>query len=532
MYALLIVDDEKSVVDSLALTIPWEDSGIEEVHRAYSAEEAMDITSRFAIDVMITDIRMPEMDGLELIRLIRLSAPRIRSIILSGHDEFEYAQQAIRYQAMNYMLKPVDTRALVKAVEEAIKNIEQEWENISSMQQIQHMLHANLPVLQNQFLNDLLQNKPMSQHILEERLKILDLPIRMEDNYRMMVIRMEEEFSGYDLQSLSLLEYAITNIADEVFTPFGLWHCITDQGYLVFLIHHEDRKTLNSVDSFAVKLQNHVQKFLKGAISICLGQERLFPEGLSEGFNRCVAVIQQNVGEHKSYFITVDDQLPNPVVDQGYLQLLEPPLLPQLLEAGNWEEAIAKIKRVLSVDGEGSDLSHEVLYTCLLYLSSTFAIVFRSQHVTLDELLNEEFDLMIRKKSQISSHRVYAWAEKIIQFHRSRAINQIRHTHDDIVSSVHAYIQNHLSDGISLQIIADHVGLHPVYLSKVYKTATGETIGDYLFRLRMQRAVHLLTQTDLKVADVSKKLGFMAPPHFIKIFKKQYGCTPQEYRNR
>lgn len=94
MYALLIVDDEKSVVDSLALTIPWEDSGIEEVHRAYSAEEALDIASRFAIDVMITDIRMPEMDGLELIRLIRLSAPRIRSIILSGHDEFEYAQRS------------------------------------------------------------------------------------------------------------------------------------------------------------------------------------------------------------------------------------------------------------------------------------------------------------------------------------------------------------------------------------------------------------------------------------------------------
>ncbi|MCZ1269530.1 response regulator, partial [Paenibacillus tundrae] len=165
MYDLLIVDDEKSVVDSLALTIPWEEHSIQEVHRAYSAAEALDIASKHAIDIMITDIRMPEMDGLELILEIRKFSHKIRCIILSGHDEFEYAQKAVQYQATNYLLKPIDTDELIHSVTAAIQDIEHEWEEISSFQQIQHALHANLPLLRNQLLNDLLQNKAMSDHI-------------------------------------------------------------------------------------------------------------------------------------------------------------------------------------------------------------------------------------------------------------------------------------------------------------------------------------------------------------------------------
>lgn len=120
----------------------------------------------------------------------------------------------------------------------------------------------------------------------------------------------------------------------------------------------------------------------------------------------------------------------------------------------------------------------------------------------------------------------------MINQRRKQASNQLMNAHEQITSKVRTYIQEHLAEGISLQVIADYIGLHPVYLSKVYKTVTGETIGDYLYSLRMNRASYLLLNSDLKIADVSKALGFLAPPHFIKIFKKHYGCTPQEFRTR
>lgn len=121
MYQLLIVDDEKSVVDSLALTIPWSDYGIEEVHMAYSAAEALEIAGHQAIDIMITDIRMPEMDGLELIERVNQLSKKMKCIILSGYDDFQYAQKALKANTFNYLLKPVIIEELIESVQKRCK---------------------------------------------------------------------------------------------------------------------------------------------------------------------------------------------------------------------------------------------------------------------------------------------------------------------------------------------------------------------------------------------------------------------------
>lgn len=532
MYQLLIVDDESSVVDSLALTIEWDEQGIETVHRAYSADEALEIANKHAIDVLVTDIRMPEMDGLELIAQIRLFSRKMRCIILSGHDEFEYAQKAIEFGTMNYLLKPVDIDALIRAVRAGIEDIEREWEEISSRRRLQQTLHAHLPLLRNQLLNDLLRNKPIRNELLEERLSILGLSFRTGSPYRMMVIRLEEDFSSYDLQSLSLLEYAVGNIGEEVFQDlYEVWHGASEQGYLVFLIRSREEGGLALADSFAVKLQNHVQKFLKGSLSICLSGTSSFPQEISETYLASVSSIHRKVGNHQSYFITMEDA-PAPARERARLSLLEPPLLPSLLEEGNWDEAVAKVHRILRMSEPDAEPSADHLLTVLLYLSSALSLSFSSEDGSVEEQLGEEFDLLLRKKSQLTRQRILEWSERRIGDLRSRASHEMEDSHQQIASKVRAFIQTHLAEGISIQLVADHVKLHPVYLSKVYKTVTGETIGDYLYRTRMERAAHLLRDTELRIAEISGQLGFLAPPHFIKIFKKQYGCTPQEFRNR
>lgn len=531
MYQVLIVDDEVSAVDSLALTIPWENYAIEVVHRAYSAQQALQLAKSHAIDLMITDIRMPEMNGLELIEAIKLYSSKIRTIILSGHDEFEYAQQAITQGAIRYLLKPVNIGQLIEAVIFSIESIEKEWEEISSYQRIKQALHANKPLLKSQFLLDLLNNKTRSTALLEERLSALEINLTIGDPFMLMVARLEEEFAVYDIKSLSLLEFAISNIAEEVFQEvFSLWHCITEQGYLVFVIISQDKEKLTLADSYAVKLQNHIQKYLKGSLSICLSEKAFFPDNLSELYRDCVSSINRNAGKNKSFFLIANEVQPR----EKYLtnHLNEPPLLSTLLESGNWEEATVKLKRILMLNYDGTELSEDHLFTILLYLSSAFSTSFRSDSMSLDELLGEEFLLMLRKKSQLSRQRIWEWANQIIRIMREQSSHQIENSHQQIAAKVRAFIQAHLAEGISLQTIAEHIKLHPVYLAKVYKLATGETVGNYLYQLRMERAVYLLLNTELKISEVSNQLGFLAPPHFIKVFKKQYGCTPQEYRTR
>src|SRR5690606_37232891 len=136
---------------------------------------------------------------------------------------------------------------------------------------------------------------------------------------------------------LSLFEYAVSNIAEEVFQElFELWHCITDQGYLVFLIKSTDIDGLALVDSYAVKLHNHAQKYLKGSLSICLSRIKTFPNDLADVYLNSISAIHRNIGKHKSYFITTDDEV-LPKQTKNVNHLLEPPALQSLLESGSWE---------------------------------------------------------------------------------------------------------------------------------------------------------------------------------------------------
>ncbi|QOS79410.1 response regulator [Paenibacillus sp. JNUCC31] len=532
MYQLLIVDDESSVVESLTLTIPWEKYGIENIYSACSAQEALQIASKHSIDIMITDIRMPEIDGLELIERIQHFSRKIRIIILSGHDEFDYAKKAMKLQVLDYLLKPINFDELIHSVRKAIQDIENEWKEISSLNRIQQTLHANLPLLRSQLLNDLLNNKSIPKNILEERLNTVGVSFRLDDSYLMMVLRMEEDFSGYELQSLSLLEYAITNIAEEVFIElFELWHCITEKGYLVFLVKSSDQQALKMVDSFAVKLQNHVQKYLKGSLSICLSKLGRFPDGLPALYLSSVNAINRNIGHNKSFFLTLDPINQEPPQERIHSEMQAPPLLPFLLDSGDWDEVLSKIDRILSIKGSSIEYTQDQLFSILLYLSSSFSLVFITENNELNEELNEELNLLLQKKGHLSKQRIYDWAKKNIECLKLRALDNIKDSHNHIVARIRTFIQKKLSTGISIQDAANHVGMHPVYLSKVYKTVTDETIGDYIYRIRMERAVQLLKNTDMKVSEISGQLGYLAVPHFIKIFKKEFGTTPQDFRN-
>ncbi len=532
MYQLMIVDDETSVVDSLALTIPWERCGIGKVYRAYSGQEALQIAAKQSIDIMITDIQMPEMDGFELIEQVRRFSPKIRNIILSGHDDFKYAQKAITHQTIEYLLKPVNFKMLVKIVEKAIRNLESELLESISYQHMKQTVEVNMPLLKSQLLNDLLKNKEIELHHLQKRLSVINTTFQSDDLFKMLVIRIEEDFSGYDLKSISLLEFAVNNIAEDVFQDrYKLWSCITDQGYLVYVIKSKNRDDLNIVDSYAVKLQNYVQKFLKGSLTICLSNLGIFPNDLYTIYRKAVKTILQNVRTNKSNFITIS----NGEVDlkwEDTVNFHESPTILSLLESNDWEGALSRISHILSINDKQFEPSQDHLYRAFLYLASSFSSIFKGEDKTVEEQLGDDFYLLLHKKSLITKQRVFDWAEKNIHRLMEQTSHQLEDSQQRIVAQVRSYIHENLASDISLQALAEKVNLHPVYLSKLYKNITNETISDYILQLRMDRADYLLRNSRLRITEVSNELGFFSQSHFIKVFKKQFGCTPQQHRHK
>ncbi|BBH19054.1 DNA-binding response regulator [Paenibacillus baekrokdamisoli] len=531
---MIIVDDEAHWVDNLAMHKPWHKLGIEQVHKAYSAHEALQILETHPIDIVISDIIMPEMTGIELIERIRIRDKKIKCIILSGHSDFEYTKEALRNQAVDYLLKPPTDDELFGAVKAAIDQLNTEWENISSYERTQYTLRENLPLLRGQLLLDGLHGHRMPADEWSRKLTNYGLPFSNGD-CALLLVRMEEDFEQYKNNGQQLMEYAIVNMAEEIIGEFTeVWGVKEEHGYLVFLLQlKEDCSDIGKetiLEKLAIQLQYKVKQFLKGSLSIVMTEWFRFPEKLADRYLKALAYFRQIVGEEREFVMRVGELAQND--SHGTLDVIHmPPTLINLLEAGRWDSAEEKLVTVFAeLDDKWSESLEHCMEAGFLIASSFAHLAHRNGH-TLSNLLGPDIEPMQSGEAFSSINKLRKWSISVLGKLKEGASNEIKDIRLLYVQKIQEFVEKNLHDDVSLRKLADHVNLHPTHLSKIYKIETGEGISNYVSALRMDRACHLLKTTDKKVYEISIEIGYLDPAYFIKVFKRQFGVTPQEYRD-
>ena len=531
---MLIVDDEAHWVDNLALNKPWDTLGIEQVHRAYSATEALQLIDTHPIDIVISDIQMPEMSGLELIEKVRVRDKRIKCIILSGHSDFEFAKKAVQHKAVDYLLKPPTDQELFGAVTTAIDQLNAEWELISSMERTQYTLRENLSLLRGQLLLDALQGQRMPVDEWERKLGNYELPFKYGDS-ALMLVRLEEEFGQYKNNGQPLIEYAIINMAEEIMGEFmEVWGVKEEHGYLVFLLQLKGLGTdigkETILEKLSLQIQYKVKQFLKGSLSIVITEWFPFPDQLPDRFRQATAYFRQIVGDEREFVMRVSDVEHS--TEQGPLDALYlPPSLINLLEAGHWDAAEAKLMAVFAELDTKWPESWEHCMEAGFLISASYTHLAHSNGHTLVNLLGTDMEPLQNGEAFSTISKLRKWSLSALAKLQEGTSNEVKDTRSLYVKKIQEFTDKNLHLDVSLRVLADHVNLHPTHLSKIYKIETGEGISEYISRLRMERACHKLKTTTKKVYEIGMEIGYMDPAYFIKIFKKQFGVTPQEFRD-
>ncbi|CAI6059179.1 response regulator [Cohnella sp. JJ-181] len=532
---MIIVDDEAHWVDNLSMHKPWHTLGIERVHKAYSAREALQIIDTHPIDIVISDIIMPEMTGVELIEKIREYDKRIKCIILSGHADFDYAQQAVRNHAIDYLLKPPTDEDLFGAVRAAIGQLQAEWERISSLERTQFALRENLPLLRGQLLLGAIRGERMSAEAWTRKLDTYGLPFR-DGDCALALVRLEDEFGDSRNDGQHLVEYAVTNIAEEIFREsMEVWSVKEEHGYLAFLLQSKRGETVDRPDllleNLAMQVQAKVKQYLKGSLSVVITEPFRFPERLPEQYRTAASCFRRIVGDEREFVMKVDPTEQASAL--GALEVLHrPPVLLHLLEAGRWEAAEEKLAAVFEeLEDKGSE-SWEHCLEVGFAISSAFMHLAHRGGLTLAGLLGPEIELLQHGEAFASIGKLRKWSLGALAKLRAGTVDDAHDARSQYVQKIRKYVDAHLHLDVSLRALADHVNLHPTHLSKIYKLETGEGISDYVAALRMNRACHLLKSTDKKIYEISNEIGYLDPAYFIKVFKRQFDVTPQEYRER
>lgn len=497
MFNVLIVDDEKSNREGLKYLIEWELYDFEVIDTARNGIEALEKIKKLPIDLVIVDIQMPVMNGLELIEEARkMGYSQLEFIILSGYAEFEYAKEAIALKAKSYLLKPIDEDELCEILRETSKEFkEKRKQGIRDKQILLHRLWEG-------------------RHISElEREQLFN-----KEGYRYIYIELEES-DGYKSNEI---EEVIENILQE-----EMGDCILLKNDNIWSLFVRDDLLEENVDILK-KLYKVLEMHSKGKVSLLVGS-RIEETGelnkLKQEINHYKAVsFYKGEGEPISY-----DQVANFKLNNSYNELKEISTLIKYIESNNKEEIEREIDEII-------EHLRSNKYTLQIVETYTNEIV-----IGLTNLLGQ-YDIE-KEKSNLWKGLLLGDFSKMVSLSRYKEV--LKNMCNDVgielynvkynnslgaIGDVVKYVNEHYNDNLNLKDLANMFYMNASYLGQLFKKTMGIHFKSYLQTLRIEESKRLLKSSNLRVYEIANKVGYEDANYFVVKFEETQGMSPSTYR--
>lgn len=531
MYKILIADDEILVRVGLKSTIDWNSIGFEIVAEAANGEQALEMFEKYEPDVVLTDIKMPKLDGLQLTEIIKKKNPRVRVLILTCYSEFSYVRDALKLGASNYILKSeIEDVELINLMKNIRMELDKEAGKMERYSYLENQISSNINVLREKLFNDLINpNIPIDNEIVSRceclGMEVKDMEFLMAVLYKNDVDK-NSKFHDKDWQ---LINFAIINVATEILNENNLEYLLsTKENYFIILM---SRKTIDeeSVGAALKRIKSSVARYVNIQISIVAGNKFADIACISESYKQCIKKLQL------TFYDLQKDILPFEDIDFKEINIVE------------FKEKYLKLF-ISCLDEEDYQKSIEFIDA----LERTFkeTLVYPAQvrfyyTVLVNDIL-EHFNCCFSESSELEQYSNYydiiqnaqniCVITRFIKEFMSKALvlieNYRKNNSYKVINKATEYIKKNYSGEITLQALATHLNLSKHYVCYLFKKETGENISTYINRIRIENVKLLLSKKDYKVKDIFDKVGFSDEQYFCKMFKKVTGMTVANYKSR
>jgi len=537
LHHILVVDDEPLIVRGVCNIL----SELEQAHiqYVYTPREAKRLAEEGRIDILITDVRMPGMSGLDLALHVSELWPRCKVIFLSGHADVEYLQFALRHGAFDYLLKPSDRETLLGLIRKAMDCIAEEISEQTVMDRTRQQVKDARPLLVETYMRKLLSGDMDALGELPEQMTLLDIPLRTDSPLALLVGRIDSWPSHLAPKDRLLLEYAACNIMQEYLQSFSRIVSIKDGKSFVWLVQslRDDEEAARHhlyIREMLEKIQQSVRQLLRLPMSIVLSSPVVEWSALASEYRAMCGLLQQGIGLDEEIIISGVDE----VETSG-----------QNERGGEHDyigDAVSRLRLQLETrerEAFGTTLSElfEWGQKTVFVGYSVQLELFSSVSAMLLGFMNKRrmaqtVGLSFELASLSSYHTHDTWGDLLDYYIRlgDALFDQIEAERIDqkreIIDKLDRYVAENLNKDLSLPRLADMVHLSPHYLSRIYHAVKGYPLTDYITELKLSTAKRLLAAQDMKAQDVGKMIGFEDMSYFGRFFKKHVGITPGEYK--
>jgi len=550
VHRLLIVDDLPVIVDGLEQLFRQTPRLDLEIAKAYSGEEALEVLRSIPVDIVISDIRMPGIEGIELLKLIKEQWQSCIVIFLTGYTDFHYVKSALSYGSFEYILKVESDDKIISTVERAIEKLELESGNREMMERASNRLRLAIPSLRKEYVRGLLQAKHINPGALHQHFSEIDMPLRADLPVLMFLGRVDNWEDKLSVRDRALLIYAVQNISEELLTErMNGFSYVDDSSKILWLIqprqHSDEHAPLPPTEwdriyscarGLLERIQHTCKKLLRLQLSFVIRKSAAEWHEVSGVFHALKYAFVHDVGRY-SEVIIIDSQVKQdgPVLgeqDRNYLRKRRMQLLADCLENNRGVEFKQLFDAMTEIwdDAQTSYEQNLELYHAI----SAILLAYIGQNEQLKRELNGRMDLerLYRYDAGQSWHELRDYFALLVDYLAEWSVTRDPEETDKLIGSVHHYIEEHLATDISLNAVAEYVGLNPSYFSRLYKQMTGMGFSEYVNEYRNLKAKELLLNSSKKVNEIAAELGYNSGLAFIRFFKKMNQATPQEYRTR
>lgn len=530
MIKVMIVDDEYYFKQAIRVIISWEELGFEIIGEAKNGEEALKKIDDLEPDIVLVDINMPVMDGLEFIRTVKEKKSNVKFIILTGHSEFNYARQALQLCVENYLLKPIDEDELKKALFETRDIIERESNIKLEMDSLKKQVKDSIPLQRDMLLNELIRGNYMSPEEIKERANYLGINLSFEF-YRVLAI-------GIDLVSnhiqnedtKQLCKFAVSNVVGEFLSKAFTISVFFDNNdnVCVLLCSNDDKYDDFSIKAICERIKDIIFRHFTHEITIGIGNSCREIKQIPTSYREALYALKNKLAIGKNSVILHSEVDETGLITNYYTVEHRNQLLMDM-RLGSRDMADAKISEIFYELRIGKAQHNLILLTCIELVSTCIEFLAETKQSYIN-LFKKSFNPLEDIQSKNSINELEIWIKDLFMqtinfIHRNKNTRYAK-----IMEDVKNYVRkNYCKEDLRIDEIAASVYVNYTHLCYVFKKETGMTINDYLTEVRIKKAKELIDNGNYILSDVAEKVGYADTNYFGKCFKKRYGLPPTKY---
>ena len=540
MIKVMIVDDNKLIIQSIKMTIDWKSLGCVVACEAYNGLEAIDLSREYLPDLIITDIRMPEINGLELIEKVNESLPRVKVIIITGYDEFKYAQKAIKLGAFDIILKPINNEELYTVLSRAVYELKEERENLMEKERLleesksmQREISNAVLELREKYILDIIEGVHFGDEINEADSQYFRVSFKKHVVFiikpDLICYKEGQTHKEFISKFIIYSKEAVKNL--EKFYDFEFIYFWTNEGFTVILIpiKNENERVINVK---SIEICNYIIDWIYNRmdLKIIIGISNIFNKvnEVKNAYDEAEQALECRFFIDNKTIIHAKVLESKNVLNE-YLIMKKINLIYEYIRANDEEGIETQVNEIFQEikKNETSDVNYIknlLIDICMITLRIMYE---KSDYKSESYKGSANIHSDINSCSNITNAFKYV-NDFILQVFQS-VNSKEKKSYSAVTNKVIDYLNQNYYRKVSLNEVSQLVSLSPTHLSRVLKRDTGESYIDLFNNLKIAIAVKLLKETNLKVYEVANKVGIENYSYFYQLFKKITGISPTDY---